>query len=169
VNDVAHTIIKTKFGFVGIAASAKGITQVLLPRADEVSVWRELDGMEDDSPPARAHVKSAAEKLRRYFRGESVTFDESLDWDEQPEFYRRVWQELLTVPRGETVSYAELGRRVGASRGAARAVGQAMARNPIPVIVPCHRVLRSDGSLGGFGGGLLMKEKMLELERGQSG
>jgi methylated-DNA-[protein]-cysteine S-methyltransferase len=98
-----------------------------------------------------------------------VTFDESLDWDEQPEFYRRVWQELLTVPRGETVSYAELGRRVGASRGAARAVGQAMARNPIPVIVPCHRVLRSDGSLGGFGGGLLMKEKMLELERGQSG
>lgn len=162
---MAHTIIKTKFGFVGVAASAKGITQVLLPRVDEVSVWRELDGAEDNSPQAKAFVKSAAEKLRRYFRGESVEFNEPLDWDGEPEFYRRVWNELLKVGRGETVSYMELGRRVGASRGAAQAVGQAMARNPIPVIVPCHRVLRSDGSLGGFGGGLPLKRKMLELEK----
>jgi methylated-DNA-[protein]-cysteine S-methyltransferase len=162
---MAHTTIKTRLGFVGVSATAKGIKRVLLPRAEEESVRRELEGLGDDSPHAKAYVKSAAEKLRRYFRGESVEFHEPLDWDGEPEFYRRVWQELRKVRRGETLSYAELGRRVGTSRGAARAVGQAVAHNPIPVIVPCHRVLRSDGSLGGFSGGLLLKRKMLELER----
>ncbi|MCS6859788.1 MAG: methylated-DNA--[protein]-cysteine S-methyltransferase [Abditibacteriales bacterium] len=161
---MAHTIVKTRYGFVGVAASAKGIRRVLLPRAEEEAVRRELNGAEDNSPQARAWVQSAAEKLQRYFRGESVEFNEPLDWDGAPAFYCRVWNELLKVGRGETVSYAELARRVGASRRAARAVGQAMAHNPIPVIVPCHRVLRSDGSLGGFGGGLRLKRKMLELE-----
>jgi methylated-DNA-[protein]-cysteine S-methyltransferase len=165
---MAHTIIKTPFGFVGVAATSKGVRQVLLPRPDEGSVWRELDSAEDDSPQAKAYVKSAAQKLQRYFRGENVTFDEPLDWDGQSDFFRRVWTELLTVPRGETLSYNELGRRVGKPR-AARAVGAAMAKNPLPVIVPCHRVLRSDGSLGGFGGGLPLKRRMLELEQGQGG
>lgn len=168
---MAHIIIKTKFGFVGVAASARGVQRVLLPRADKESVRRELSlsrnrqGAEDNSPQAQAIVRSAAEKLRRYFCGETVEFHEPLDWGGQPEFYRRVWNELLKVRRGETVSYAELAQRVEAKKGAARAVGQAMARNPIPVIVPCHRVLRSDGSLGGFSGGLRLKRKMLELER----
>jgi methylated-DNA-[protein]-cysteine S-methyltransferase len=78
-------------------------------------------------------------------------------------FQRSVWQAILSIPRGATISYAELARRAGRP-GAARAVGQAVGSNPIPLLIPCHRVVASDGGLGGFGGGLPMKRKLLRQE-----
>lgn len=115
--------------------------------------------------PADAHLLGElCEALRRYFRGESADFSRfELDLSKLPHFRRRVLLACRKIPRGKTASYAELARRVGSPR-AARAVGQAMARNPIPIIIPCHRVIAADGSLGGYGGGLQVKRALLKLE-----
>jgi methylated-DNA-[protein]-cysteine S-methyltransferase len=104
-------------------------------------------------------------QLRAYFRGELKNFDVPLEM-KGTEFQLSVWRELLKIPYGETASYLEIARRIGNEK-AVRAVGLANGQNPIPIIVPCHRVIGSDGSLTGFGGGMENKKKLLELERGQ--
>jgi len=104
-------------------------------------------------------------QLEEYFAGERTTFDVPLAPEGAP-FEREVWRALEEIPYGETVSYGEIARRVGQPT-AARAVGTANGRNPIAVIVPCHRVIGADGSLTGYGGGLERKRLLLELERGQ--
>ena len=103
-------------------------------------------------------------QLTEYFEGRRTTFDVPLELAGSP-FQRRVWQALQEIPYGETTSYGELARRVGAP-SAARAVGVANRQNPVAVIVPCHRVIGADGSLTGFGGGLERKRLLLELESG---
>ena len=105
----------------------------------------------------------AVEQLEAYFAGERTDFDLELSLAGS-EFQRRVWQALLTIPYGETRSYGEIAEQIGAS-GAARAVGLANGRNPIAIIVPCHRVIGASGSLTGYGGGLERKQSLLELER----
>jgi methylated-DNA-[protein]-cysteine S-methyltransferase len=104
-------------------------------------------------------------QLQAYFRGELKEFDLPLAM-EGTEFQLRVWNALRTIPYGETVSYAQLAERIGNPK-AVRAVGLANGSNPIPIIVPCHRVIGSDGSLTGFGGGLSTKKMLLELENKQ--
>jgi methylated-DNA-[protein]-cysteine S-methyltransferase len=104
-------------------------------------------------------------QLEAYFRGELKEFDVRLAM-EGTEFQLRVWSELRAIPYGETISYAQLAGRIGNSK-AVRAVGLANGSNPIPIIVPCHRVIGSDGSLTGFGGGLPTKKMLLELESKQ--
>ena len=101
-------------------------------------------------------------QLDEYFAGTRRSFDLPLDL-RGPEFYRRCWQALMRIPYGETWSYARLAAEVGAPRSF-RAVGQANHHNPVAIIVPCHRVIASDGSLAGFGGGLAVKEFLLKLE-----
>jgi len=116
--------------------------------------------------PSRAPFASVQRQLSEYFAGQRIAFDVPLGMNGNP-FERRVWQALLEIPYGETVSYGEIARRVG-QPSAARAVGLANGRNPIAVIVPCHRVIGADGSLTGYGGGLERKRLLLELENGQS-
>jgi methylated-DNA-[protein]-cysteine S-methyltransferase len=109
-------------------------------------------------------IAEAAAQLRAYFAGERTAFDLPLRAAGTP-FEQTVWDELRQIPYGETTSYGELAARVG-EPSAARAVGRANGRNPIPIIVPCHRVIGADGSLTGFGGGLETKRALLDLERG---
>jgi len=104
-------------------------------------------------------------QLRAYFRGELQDFDVPLNMRGTP-FQLRVWQGLREIPYGETTSYGKLARRIG-EPDAVRAVGAANGSNPIPIIVPCHRVIGSNGSLTGYGGGLPIKEKLLALESRQ--
>jgi methylated-DNA-[protein]-cysteine S-methyltransferase len=112
----------------------------------------------DDVPPV---LKETASQLDEYFAGERVDFDVRMELD-GTDFQQEVWTELTRIPYGETISYGELARRVGRP-SAPRAVGQANGRNPIPVIVPCHRVLASNG-IGGYGGGLNVKRQLLAVE-----
>lgn len=112
----------------------------------------------DDVPPV---LKETASQLDEYFAGERTDFDVTMELD-GTDFQREVWSELTRIPYGETISYGELARRVGRP-SAPRAVGQANGRNPIPVIVPCHRVLASNG-IGGYGGGLKVKRALLAVE-----
>ncbi|MDI3316991.1 MAG: methylated-DNA--[protein]-cysteine S-methyltransferase [Bacillota bacterium] len=110
-------------------------------------------------------AEAAAAQLQEYFSGRRQRFDLPLDLRGTP-FQLQVWQELLRLPFGETVTYAQLAARVGRPR-AARAVGGAMAANPVPLLVPCHRVVAEAG-LGGYGGGLELKRRLLRLERGEA-
>ncbi len=107
-------------------------------------------------------VDAATRQLREYFAGERREFELPLD-PRGSEFQKRVWSALRNIPYGTTISYGELAHRVGQPT-AARAVGAANGRNPIPIVIPCHRVIGKDGSLTGFGGGLPLKERLLELE-----
>ena len=127
-------------------------------------VWMEDD---PDLPQRTGYAPPLAEariQLEAYFAGDLRVFDLPLA-PEGTDFQLRVWKELSKIPYGETISYGELARRVG-DPGAARAVGLANGANPLPVIVPCHRVIGADGSLTGYGGGLDRKRRLLELETG---
>ena len=124
-------------------------------------VWFLRGGAKEDE----AFFIDVRRQLQEYFAGELREFDIPLLM-EGTEFQKRVWKTLQTIPYGETISYGELAKKIGDSK-AVRAVGAANGQNPIPIIVPCHRVIGSDGSLTGFGGGIENKRKLLELERGQ--
>jgi methylated-DNA-[protein]-cysteine S-methyltransferase len=111
----------------------------------------------------RGPFREAIAQLEAYFAGERREFDLPLAPEGTP-FQREVWKMLQRIPYGETLSYGELARRLGRPAGASRAVGAANGRNPIPIVIPCHRVIGSNGSLTGFGGGLVVKRRLLALE-----
>ena len=115
-------------------------------------------------PEGRSPVlDEAASQLDAYFAGDLVEFDLPLELD-GTEFQRRCWLALATIPYGQTVSYGEQARRLGLGSDRARAVGAANGSNPLPLVLPCHRVIGADGSLTGFGGGLHVKRFLLEHE-----
>ena len=111
-------------------------------------------------------LEAAAEQLREYFAAERTVFDLPLELDGTA-FQQQAWRALADIPYGETVSYGEQARRLGRP-DAVRAVGAANGANPIPIVLPCHRVIGADGSLTGFGGGLEVKRRLLDLERSPS-
>jgi methylated-DNA-[protein]-cysteine S-methyltransferase len=119
----------------------------------------ELHGRE----PGRDVVEETIRQLRDYFAGKLVQFDLPLKPDGTP-FQMQVWRELQNIPYGTVISYGELARRIGKSK-ASRAVGAANGANPIPIIIPCHRVIGSNGKITGYAGGVHIKEALLELER----
>ncbi len=165
IRATGSTTCQTAYGWAGIAWSSQGLVAITLPEPSEAEAlgWLPESSGPEPELPEGLDLPALLDKLRGYFEGQPVTFDEPLDPTLGTDFQRRVWVLTREIPRGQTRTYGELARRAG-SPGAARAVGQAMARNPWPIIVPCHRVLGSDGSLTGFGGGVEMKRKMLQME-----
>ena len=149
-----HATLTSPIGPLTLHAAQGSITRVWMK--DDANLVEHRD----DTPP----LAEARRQLEAYFAGELREFDLPLA-PRGTGFQLRVWEELRAIPYGGTISYGELARRVG-DPGAARAVGLANGRNPLPVIVPCHRVIGADGSLTGFGGGLGRKRALLELEAG---
>jgi methylated-DNA-[protein]-cysteine S-methyltransferase len=141
-----------------IAGDQEAVRHIRFPRNGKASK-PERGWIESPAGP----VAEAAAQLREYFAGRRTEFDLPLALDGTP-FQRTVWRKLQEVPYGETVSYGELARRVGNPK-ASRAVGSANGANRIPIVIPCHRVIASGGKLGGFGGGLPVKEALLALEK----
>jgi methylated-DNA-[protein]-cysteine S-methyltransferase len=142
------------------------LAALTLPRPTEAEALSELQARSDYSlpmAPPQPATDALAHKLCRYFEGEEIDFDEPLDPTIGTDFQRRVWAITRAIPRGRVRTYGEIAREAGSPK-ATRAVGQAMARNPWPVIVPCHRVVGQNGQLTGFGGGVEMKRRMLEME-----
>ena len=128
-------------------------------RSIEFEPWRRLQGCRPGTHPIAAE---AIRQLRAYFAGKLRRFDLPLDL-QGTEFQRRVWRELEAIPFGETRSYSQIATVIGAPR-AVRAVGAANGANPIPIVIPCHRVIGAAGALVGYGGGLPLKKRLLELE-----
>ena len=145
-----------------IEATDRGVTLVSPHMGKAAGAARREAAGEDAK--ARRLAARARRELVEYLRGERAFFSVPVDLSGLPEFQRRVLETALAIPFGEVRSYSWIAKHIGKPR-AVRAVGTALGRNPVPFIVPCHRVLRSDGSLGGYGFGLPMKRQLLDLER----
>jgi methylated-DNA-[protein]-cysteine S-methyltransferase len=164
-----YRVFETAGGFCAIAWNGTAITRFQLPthsaEATERNLRRRLPAAAPGTPPP--DVAKVIESAQRYFAGEQVDFsDVRLDLDAQDEFFRRIYAALRRVGWGRTTTYGTLAKELGAGPEAARDVGEAMARNPVPLIIPCHRVLAAGGKVGGFSapGGSTAKIRMLELE-----
>jgi methylated-DNA-[protein]-cysteine S-methyltransferase len=142
--------VDTPIGTLGLVGSNAGLSRVL---------WS-AKGLRNETS---ALLDEAAAQLAAYFAGDRIDFDLPLDLD-GTEFQRQCWLALASIPYGQTVSYGEQARRLGLGPDAARAVGAANGQNPLPLVLPCHRVIGADGSLTGFGGGLHLKRFLLEHE-----
>ncbi len=155
--------MESPVGKLLLAADESGLRHVIFSGGRELAEprpdWRPYSN--NDPVP----LTEVIQQLRAYFDGRLRDFDLKLA-PQGPAFHRRVWRELCNIPYGETISYGELARRVG-SPNASRAVGRANGANPIAIVIPCHRVIGSNGKLTGYGGGLPRKEFLLGLERRQ--
>lgn len=155
------TKLKTRFGTFTVIWSEKGLTDIRMPGSTAM----------DLAVPAKAEklpswVEDAIDRISKHLEGTPQKFDDvPLDLSQHPEFHQKVYQRLKKLPAGQTVSYGKLAELIGA-HGAARAVGHAMATNTIPIIIPCHRVVKSDGSLGNYSAleGPVSKRELLEME-----
>jgi len=167
----AVRMFDTPFGRIGVVATARGLRQVVLPPNPESQIsngrCQSRTLCRGSAPAAGALAARAEREIRDYLAGRRRTFAVAVDLGAVPPFQRKALSGARKVPYGKTVTYGELARRVGRPR-AARAVGQAMAHNPVPLVVPCHRVVASGGGLGGFGGGLDLKRRLLALEAGNA-
>lgn len=152
---ISHATLDTPLGRVTLFSNGEAITGLYLENSPAAG----------DAEPGVPVLRAAAEQLRAYFAGGLREFDLPLAPAGTP-FQLRVWEELLRIPYGITISYGELARRVG-NPNASRAVGLANGRNPISIIVPCHRVIGASGALTGYGGGIDAKRALLDLESGR--
>ncbi|MEX1195722.1 MAG: methylated-DNA--[protein]-cysteine S-methyltransferase [Dehalococcoidia bacterium] len=162
-NGLKFAAIETDLGWVGVAFSDGGLRAVNLPVAKRGDALRALAELGADEPASDADLGDVPASVRALVSGKPHANGVHLDWSGITPFRRAVLEECARIPAGQTVSYGELAAKVGRP-GAARAVGRVMATNPWPLFVPCHRVVGSDGSLHGFGGGLPMKEALLRAE-----
>jgi len=160
-----YSIFKTLFGWMGVVEGEKGLKRIILPhsRRTEVKkiIFQEFPGVKEDS----AYLKPFTDILVRYCKGEKFTQCFSYDTADYTKFLVTVWETTQAIPWGEVRSYQWLSAQIKNPR-AFRAIGNALGKNPFPIIVPCHRVIRSDGSLGGFSAprGILLKQRLLQLE-----
>jgi O-6-methylguanine DNA methyltransferase len=158
-------IFRSPWGWMGIAESSKGIQAIVLPKRSKQEIESDLRA-QSNGPWQRgesARLEAARCQLLDYLAGKRNTFDVPLDLTQGTSFQRKVWRTLQRVPYGKLRSYQWIAVRVG-GRHYARAVGSAVGANPLPVVIPCHRIVAQDASLGGFSGGLSMKRKLLSLE-----
>jgi methylated-DNA-[protein]-cysteine S-methyltransferase len=159
------SLIQTEWGLAGIVGSSGGLRRVLLPGLSKSEL---IEAILQADPGARLEEgvwPELQEAIRKYFEGRRVAFRVRLDLGDRSAFFALVYRACRKVGYGQVISYGQLARAVGRP-GAGRAVGAAMRRNPVPLVVPCHRVIGADGGLAGFSawGGVAMKRRMLELE-----
>ena len=159
-----YRVFETPLGWVGIVGNDGRISRLVLPRRAKCEAIEALgEGIEGELVETKHDFSGEAHRLAAYFAGERVAFECGIDVSNASLFDHRVWNAAREIGYGEVETYGWIAARMGRP-GAARAVGQALGRNPIPVIVPCHRVIRSDGTLGGFGCGVDWKRRLLALE-----
>jgi methylated-DNA-[protein]-cysteine S-methyltransferase len=162
-----YALIPTVQGWVGILVSLKGIRHLSLPQESPSMAWEYLEPLKWAGVPevTLGSFPDIERRLEQYFLGEETAFDDPLDIVGTA-FQKKAWEVARTIPRGETRSYGWIACNIE-NAGAARAVGQAMRSNPVPIIVPCHRVIGSDGRMCGYGGldGVGQKLEFLEMER----
>ena len=162
--DVAYTTTDSPFGRLLLARTPRGLVRVGLPNQDADLLLAELaTRVSPRVLEAAAPLDEVRRELDLYFEGKLTEFDLPLDWQLSRDFRRRVLRGIDRIPYGQTRTYTQMAKGAGNER-AVRAAGSACGSNPIPVVVPCHRVLRTGGGLGGYGGGLPMKEALLRLE-----
>ena len=162
--DISYAPVDSPFGTLHAASTKRGLVRVAFPEESIESVLERLARrLSPRIVEAPASLDPVKRELDEYFAGRRRAFDLALDWSLIGPFGRRVLRMTAAIPYGGHLSYAEIAAEAGSPRGA-RAAGNALGANPIPIVIPCHRVLRSGGALGGYGGGLDRKRCLLELE-----
>jgi methylated-DNA-[protein]-cysteine S-methyltransferase len=162
--DVAYTTADSPYGELLLASTRRGLVCVGLPNRDSEELLEDLAArLSPRVLEAPSTFDETQRQLDLYFEGRLRDFDLPLDWQLSRDFRRRALRAIVRIPYGETRSYMQVAASAGNER-AVRAAGTACGSNPIPIVVPCHRVVRSGGGLGGYGGGLPMKESLLKLE-----
>jgi len=157
------TTFHTRIGWIGVAYSERGIVALHLPRGSRDESLTSLQREFKEAPVVDQAPVEIAREMTEYAEGHRRKFDLKLDWSSLKPFQRAVLEAANTIPFGETRTYGWVAKQIGMPK-ASRAVGRALATNPIPIILPCHRVLGSDGGLHGYAGGLPMKAQLLRLE-----
>ena len=162
---ITACVFRTPWGWMGVSETTKGIDAVVLPKASRQAVLSELQVVSAARLDAQvsSRLREARAQLIDYLAGTRRSFDLSLDLSRGTSFQRKVWRTLRRVSYGRLRSYQWVAVRVG-GRQYARAVGNAVGANPTPIVIPCHRIVAQDTSLGGFSGGLPTKRKLLTLE-----
>jgi methylated-DNA-[protein]-cysteine S-methyltransferase len=168
-----YAVFPTRLGWMAVAGSERGISAVALPRDQLVTametLWRKAR-----CKPSEFHEVTPTrfgtfpERIHAYLAGESVEFPDVIDRSSWTPFRERIWAATMQIPYGQTRSYAWVAATAGQPR-ACRATGQALHSNPVPILVPCHRVVGADGNLTGFGAGLGLKQELLALEQRSTG
>ncbi len=165
---VRYTVFLTRWGYFGLAGSERGILRTVLPGGKKAAIERRLLAGLEKTAYEKRFMRQVQELVRAYFDGSYVDFgrDVMVVMEDGGKFSREVYGRLRDVRYGQTISYGRLAELAGSS-GAARAVGHVLARNCVPLIIPCHRVTCANGAAGGFSayGGTRLKQKMLSLER----
>ena len=158
-------IFKSPWGWMGLSESEKGIDGIALPKPSKRAIETVLrdQSHEPFQSGASPRLEAARRQLLDYLAGKRDTFNVALDLSNGTAFQRQVWRVLQRVPYGKLRSYQWIAARVGGPQYA-RAVGNAVGANPIPIVIPCHRIVAQDATLGGFSGGVSMKRKLLSLE-----
>ncbi len=165
--ELKYTIFPTDMGWTGIIGSTQGLLSVTLPQRSSQEALKLLGDRVNQAIRSPETFNDLTKRLRRYFSGQKTGFPDKLDLSGATLFQHDVWQATRLIPYGESRSYAWVADQINKPK-ATRAVGQALGKNPLPVIIPCHRVIASDGKLGGFSGGLEMKRRLLQLEASDS-
>ena len=156
-------VFSTSLGWMAALASDRGIRRLVLPKPSRDQAMQELRLQTTDAAPSRPRFNSLRRRLEAYFSGDNVDFEDDLDLEGASGFLVRAWKACQSIPKGEVRTYNWLAEQAG-NRRAARAAGLAMSRNPAPIIIPCHRVIGSNGALHGYAGGLALKQRLLEIE-----
>jgi O-6-methylguanine DNA methyltransferase len=164
VDKAYYGIFDSSLGVICIASTEKGVCKIALPKesGEDFFGWLSAHFGPQNVTEDRSENERVLAELESYLAGELREFESLVDL-RGTEFQMKIWREVRTIPYATTCSYREIAERIGHPR-AYRAVGAANGANPIPIIVPCHRVIGRDGSLRGYGGGLAMKERLLRLE-----
>jgi len=163
---ILYSIFKTKIGWCGLLRSEKGILRLFIGCPKREQLLKQILHDFGNSVVKAPATGEIINRIKRYCSGEKVIFDKCVvDWSLLTPFQQRVFKEAMKIPCGAVETYSGLARKSGCPNGS-RAVGNALAKNPFPLVVPCHRIIRGDGRLGGFSawGGITLKEKLLKLE-----
>jgi methylated-DNA-[protein]-cysteine S-methyltransferase len=160
---VYYTALRTPIGRVAVAATDAGLVRIAFRRSAAAFASELRQRLHAEVIESADKLAGAVGQITAYFAGERRRFDVPIDLRMATPFQRRVLRATASVPAGRVVSYGEIAQRIGCPRGS-RAVGQALGRNPIPIVIPCHRIVAADGGLGGYTGGLEIKKKLLAIE-----
>ena len=162
-----YTTFNTRMGWVGILGSAEGLLRTTLPQPSAQEALKLLDERVNYADWSHNRFDDLTERFRIYLSGGNIAFPDGLDLSGATPFQRKVWGITRLIPYAETRSYTWVAKQIKKPK-AVRAVGQALARNPLPIIIPCHRVININGRLGGFSAGAELKKRLLYLEASAS-
>ncbi len=165
IMDIIYITFITSFGWIGLIKGEKGLKRIILPEKNKKAIVATIKTLYPLSVPAEDIFRKEIKDITAYFLGKKKNILLPLDLSGSTSFQRMVWSETAKIPYGESRTYKFIAEKIG-RKNSSRAVGNALGENPFPLAIPCHRVLRADGKMGGFtaSGGIGLKEKLLKLE-----